>query len=239
MQKVLSHQQIGAFNHDEFVEDLIRRFVALTQAELPDPLPVTDVGGGWGYFAKRLRHLAGRSVRAVDMDPVSVEACRTAGIEASLGDALAPEPRGDEGFVTFNLILHHLVGASEGITADLQRRALIAWRPHVQAVFVNEYIDESWVGNASGRIIYAVTSSQLLSCLGHMVARWVPSLRANTFGVGVRFRAHEEWVRLFADAGFRVTGRLKGPEEPVSLPRRLLLIRSIRRDSFLLSPRAA
>ena len=32
----------------------------------------------------------------------------------------------------------------------------------------------------------------------------VPSLKANTFGVGVRFRAHGEWLRVFESAGYDV-----------------------------------
>ena len=201
MQKVLSNEQIEAFYHDEFVEDQARHFMALSVHVLPDTMPVTDIGGGCGYFARRLAHLTGRRVRVIDMDPVSIEICRSAGIEADCGDALAPKISGDLGIVSFNLMLHHLVGSSEQITRDLQRRALSVWRPHVRAVFVNEYIYESWLGNFSGWLIYQVTSSRFLSQIGRAVATLVPSLRANTFGVGVRFRAHEEWVQLFASAG--------------------------------------
>jgi hypothetical protein len=62
----------------------------------------------------------------------------------------------------------------------------------------------------------------------------MPSLKANTFGVGVRFRSGNEWTKIFDNSGFVVEAELKGEEEFISLPRRLLLIKSIRRDSFLL-----
>jgi len=45
-----------------------------------------------------------------------------------------------------------------------------------------------------------------------------------------------EWCKLFESLGFKVVGTKIGEEEFVSLPRRLLLIKNIRRDSFLLKP---
>ena len=68
------------------------------------------------------------------------------------------------------------------------------------------------------------------------IAKLSPSLKANTFGVGVRFRSHKEWCKLFESLGFKVVGTKIGEEEFVSLPRRLLLIKNCRRDSFLLEP---
>jgi hypothetical protein len=56
----------------------------------------------------------------------------------------------------------------------------------------------------------------------------------NTFGVGVRFRSHDEWLEIFTALGLEVLGTVRGAEEVVSLPRRMLLIKSCRRDSFLL-----
>jgi hypothetical protein len=138
----------------------------------------------------------------------------------------------------FNLILHHLVGDSEAATRALQRRALERWRGQARFVFVNEYIYESFVGQLSGWLIYQITSSRVLSWLGRQVARLVPAFRANTFGVGVRFRAHDEWKRVFAEAGYDIAGEITGADEHVSPPLRLLLIRTIRRDSFLLHPRS-
>ena len=75
-----------------------------------------------------------------------------------------------------------------------------------------------------------------MSGLGRFVAKWSSSLKANTFGVGVRFRSHKELCKLFEALGFKVVGTKIGEEEFVSLPRRLLLIKNIRRDSFLLKP---
>lgn len=233
-QKELSPDQISAFYHSEFVEDQVRDFAALVSPSLPDKGIVADIGGGCGYFALRLARDIGVTARVIDTDPVSVDVCRNAGLLAEQGDALCPVVHGDERAASFNLVLHHLVASSEGETRRLQMQALTAWRSSCECLFVNEYIYESFFRNFSGWLIYHITASSLLSSLGRMAARLVPSFRANTFGVGVRFRSHAEWVELFLEAGYRVSAVRTGAPEKVAIPLRLLLIRSIRRDSFLL-----
>jgi hypothetical protein len=236
-QERLSREQIEAFYHDEFVEDQTRHFLQLVEMRQSAKV-VVDVGGGCGFFARRLSERTGRRVRVIDFDAGSIEACRRAGVEAVQGDALDPPVMGDEEIVSFNLILHHLVGSSEIATKDLQRRALARWRDHARAIFVNEYIYESYLGNLSGWLIFQITKSRILSAIGRAASAAIPSLRANTFGVGVRFRAHQEWVQEFAEAGYNVKSTAIGSEEPVAVLWRLLLIKCIRRDSFLLEPRS-
>ena len=119
----------------------------------------------------------------------------------------------------------------------MQGHALSVWHSTVDAIFVNEYIYESYViNNFSGWLIYQITSNSVLSSLGRFIAKWCPSLKANTFGVGVRFRLHKEWCKMFESLGFKVVDTKIGEEEYVSLPRRLLLIKNCRRDSFFLKP---
>jgi hypothetical protein len=173
-------------------------------------------------------------LKVIDMDMASVDACRKLGVEAVLGDALSPVIHGDEQVVCFNLILHHLIGVSEKITLNLQRKAIVNWHAPSRLVFVNEYIYESYISNFSGWLIFQITKSKFLSWIGKRISTVIPSFKANTFGVGVRFRSHEEWKNLFASAGFEVKSSVKGHEERVSPPLRLLLIKNIRRDSFLL-----
>lgn len=233
-QQTLSPEQIEAFYHDQFVDDQIRDFEALRDAG--ELTRVVDIGGGVGHFARSLAERTRIATRVIDMDPVSVQRCRTSGVEAMEGDAIAPEMMGDESVACFNLILHHLVGKDEKTTRALQVQALRAWLGQVRYVFVNEYIYQSFVSNMSGKLIYLITSSKTLSAIGKGVARVVPSLRANTFGIGVRFRAHEEWRTLFAEAGYKVTATRLGANETISLPLRALLIKHIRRDSFRLEP---
>ncbi|MEY4241849.1 MAG: hypothetical protein RJA14_1545 [Pseudomonadota bacterium] len=170
------------------------------------------------------------------MDPGSVESSRALGVEAVIGDALAPQFKGDEQVACFNLILHHLVGTDEGKTRALQVKALGNWRAQADTVFVNEYIYESFVGSVSGRIIYEITVSPILSFIGRQAARVVPALKANTFGVGVRCRSHDEWLKLFEEAGWRATPVRIGKPEPIARPLRWMLTKAIRRDRFRLEP---
>ncbi len=237
MQKILSAEQVEAFYHDEFVDDQVRHFVSMFGAEAGHKR-VVDMGGGCGFFAKQLASQTDYQVKVIDMDPASVDACHAAGIDAEQGDAIRPKMTGMEDIVCFNLILHHLIGDSDDDTLALQTKALAAWLPHVRSVFVNEYIYESYCGNLSGWLIFSITKSAALSWIGKLVAVVVPSLKANTFGVGVRFRASQEWRSVFEAAGYSVKSVITGKNEPVSLPRRVLLIKHIRRDSFVLEPKA-
>jgi hypothetical protein len=230
----LSAEQIAAFYHKEFVDDQVRDFTTLVKPLLPGRDVVVDVGGGCGHFAVQVSNDCNIGARVLDADEVSVKACRAAGIGAIKGDALNPPIQGDETIISFNLILHHLVASNEAMTRGLQTKALTAWLSADRRIFVNEYIYESYLGTVSGWLIYQITSSALLSLIGRAVARVVPAFKANTFGVGVRFRAHHEWILLFRQAGYQLRGVRVGKAEKVAWPLRLLLIKEIRRDSFLL-----
>ena len=177
-------------------------------------------------------------VRVLDSDIRSIDLCKKKGIDAIHDDALNPTIVGDESVVCFNLILHHLIGASEQETRRLQEHALSIWRSTAKMIFVNEYIYESYIfRNFSGWLIFKITSSIILSKIGDFIAKFAPSLKANTFGVGVRFRSHAEWREIFSSLGFDIVGTLIGQQEDVSLLRRCLLIKNCRRDSFLLKPK--
>ena len=239
MQVVLSRESIQEFYHDAFVNDQVKSFDALITKGLQPAAGVADSGGGCGYFAKAIVALCAVHVRVLDTDSESVRICRENGIEAELSDALRIRVKGDEAAVCFNLILHHLVGKSEADTWAMQTQALRAWCVQKPIIFVNEYIYESWlVPGISGRLIWMVTSNSALSLIGRWVANVFPSLKANTFGVGVRFRSSGEWVKLFSAAGIDVVGYQQGSDEAVSMARRLLLIKQCRRDSYALQFRA-
>ena len=196
MQKTLSSEQVEAFYHDEFVSDQVRHFVLLL-GDKANYNNVVDMGGGCGFFAKHLADLTGYKTRVVDMDPASVAACRAVGLDATLGDAIHPQITGQDDIACFNLILHHLVADTDRHTLALQKKALGVWQQNARAVFVNEYIYESYFGNTSGWLIFQITKSKFLSAIGKLISKVVPSLKANTFGVGVRFRAHNEWRQVF------------------------------------------
>jgi len=232
-QNKLSIEQIEAFYHGDFVVDQVKHFT-----ESFDPQykfsRVVDVGGGYGYFAHQLKNTKKYTVTVIDTDPASIAACKASGISASFGNALSPEITGKEDIVCFNLILHHLVGNTEEITLDLQKKALSVWHTKAKAVFVNEYIYESYIGNLAGWLIYQITKNHFLSAIARAVSKFIPSLQANTLGVGVRFRGHQEWINIFEAVGYNVKLSIYGQEEVVSFARRFLLIKNIRRDSFIL-----
>lgn len=235
MQKKLTADQVSAFYHDEFVSQQIDHFEKIALPSLVENKFVVDVGGGCGFFSSALEENFKVKTRVIDTDLVSLEAANKRGVEAIFGDALQPEKKNDECIVCFNLILHHLVGSSEKETLDFQMRALTAWKNESVKIFVNEYIYESWIKNFSGWLIYQITKNKFLSAIGNFISKFVPSLRANTFGVGVRFRSNSEWIDIFKNAGFIVEKEIKGDNEFISLPRKILLIKEIRRDSFLLT----
>lgn len=236
-QRALDSERIAEFYHDNFVSDQVRDFEALVLRDGGVGGVVADVGGGCGYFSQAIARRFAIPVRVLDSDPKSVSEARRKGLAASEFDALAPAFAGDEGVVCFNLILHHLVGNSLAATRAMQRLALANWRERDVKIFVNEYIYDSPIARgASAWLIAVITSSRTLSAVARQVGRVIPSLRANTLGVGVRFRDAADWQRLFREAGYQVLGHRRGEEEPVSLPRRLMGILSMRRDSFLLAP---
>lgn len=233
MQKTLNAEQVSAFYHDTFVQQQVEHFIKIALPGIEVGKVVVDIGGGCGYFASAVKKLDIQT-RVIDMDVVSVETAQKLGLDAMIGNALHPPKKGDEGVVCFNLILHHLVANSEAETLELQARAISVWQKDNVKVFINEYIYESWVEDFSGWVIYQITKNKLLSAIGNAVSKVIPSLKANTFGVGVRFRSNREWIKIFEKSGFIVKNNLKGQPEFVSLPRRMLLIKEIRRDSFVL-----
>lgn len=242
LQKILSESQLEAFYHSDFVGDQIENFGRLLDLKegnsSPNETLLVDMGGGVGFFAQAIREKYGLNVRVVDLDARSVALCKGRGVDAVLGDVLNYPISGKEAIVSFNLILHHLVGPNLKLTRELQLSALKRWANINVKVFINEYIYESFVPSFSGVLIFLVTSSNFLSKLANFVSKFVPALKANTFGVGVRFRSKAEWIRLFRDAGFDLVGAIDGKEERVDWPLRMLLIRSIRRSSFLLISRS-
>ena len=233
-QRPLDVDQVARFYHDQFVAEQVEHFERVALPSIDISRTVVDIGGGCGYFAGALQRTIGLYTRVLDSDPTSISRALEDGVDAVLCDALSPVKSNDEGVICFNLILHHLVGKTEEETLALQKRAMTVWRNRDIKIFVNEYIYESFFGDISGWLIYQITKSTFLSEAGRAISRVFPSLRANTFGVGVRFRSNKEWRRIFNECGFSLHKEVRGASERVSLPRRFLVIKQIRRDSFLL-----
>jgi hypothetical protein len=150
----LSPGQIEAF-YDYYGNDTQSvDFLRLVPKSLLTPNDViVDIGGGCGFFASNLQKMIDAKVRVLDMDPVSVQASNSKGLEAFVDDALNPTALGDETVIVFNLILHHLIGVDEKSTLMLQGRALNFWLGNAKMIFVNEYIYDSHFRNISGHLV--------------------------------------------------------------------------------------
>ncbi len=93
------------------------------------------------------------------------------------------------------------------------------------------------VPDSSALLIFQITSSRCISEALRFVGKIIPSLRANTAGIGVRFRPARGWADLASSLGLDLIGTCKGGPEGHSLLRRaLLLIREVRRHSLALRP---
>lgn len=237
-QKILTKERIEPFRTNKFALQQVNDFIGLIEKEdIQDYSLVVDVGGGIGAFAYQLVINHPFRVKVVDSDETSISLCKSRSqpnIEAMIGDALNPPVNGNEKIICFNLILHHLVGPSEENTRLLQKKALTAWLGSGRLVFVNEYVYESYWKDLSGRLIYEITSNRFLSRIASVFAAYIPSLKANTFGTGVRFRSQSEWIELFTECGYQLKGMVQGQDELISTPRKLLFLRTKRLDSFLL-----
>ena len=237
MQKKLKEKQIESFYKYWGDETQCNHFLyLLPKSTLGTDNVIVDIGGGVGFFADSVRKLIDAEIRVLDADPIAIKTCLDKGINAYLDNALKPTYHGDEDVVCFNLILHHLIGDDECSTLNLQIQAIKVWSDHCKFIFVNEYSYDSYIKNLSGRLIYLITSNKLLSIIASFISRFVPSLRANTFGVGVRFRGGDEWVKLFEQSGFRVISKVKGEQKDIPFPRRLLFVKNFSQDSWLLEP---
>lgn len=238
MQRILRPDQLEAFYHSEFVRDQVKDFLVLLEKSglrLSNDEMLVDIGGGVGYFASSLAAESGLRVKVLEMDQLSIEQCRTNGISADLGDATSYSPRALEKVACMNLLLHHLIGASARSTLELQSKAISNWHGANKFVFVNEYIYESYVPGFSSWLIYQITSSKILSFIAKLISLLIPAFKANTFGVGVRFRSDAGWKEIFRKLNFKVVGETVGEEEKVATPLRLLLIKSIKRNSYLIT----
>jgi len=236
MQIKLDKNQLLAFHHDDFVEDQINDFMEFTRAHtdlnISDLNSILDIGGGIGNFANALKKKISASVCVLETDLNSIKVCKARGLDAKFGDATNYFPAEYEKIACFNLVLHHLVAANLSDTYHLQKNTLENWRIKDKVVFVNEYIYESFIPGFSGWIIYVITSSKFLSMLCRSIAKYIPVFRANTFGVGVRFRSNKEWIHLFNKAGFDKIFCIQGRDEHISFALRILFIKNIRRNSY-------
>ena len=232
----LSPEQVSEFFHDEFVQDQTRHFTMLVQ----DFNRLSDLGGGVGHFAKAISEIYHKPVQVIDLDNESLRLAKENGLEVFYDDIIQTRHADKSDIVSLNLVLHHLVGGSQKKTDSLQVAALsnqANGKMEESKLFINEYVYESYISDEfASWAIFSITSSSFLSTVARQIGRFVPSLKANTLGVGVRFHSLRGWIQLFERAGWKVERHIEGQPEMISVPRRLsFALKSCRRDSFILS----
>jgi ubiquinone/menaquinone biosynthesis C-methylase UbiE len=114
-------------------QELILRYLA------GDKLEILDVGGGPGIYAKWLAEL-GHDVRLVDPVPLHVEQARSAGVNASEGDARALDQPSESVDVVLLLgPLYHLVDRADRLHALGEARRVLRPRGLVFAAAISRF----------------------------------------------------------------------------------------------------
>src|SRR5262245_6771404 len=127
-QRVLPQMAIDAFDTHEGTAEQLQHFKTLLGYTRESVFSLLDVGGGTGFFATAVqREFPHAAITILDLDESSVRKGRESGLNALQGSILDPpdEIRAKKfDVVSFNLMLHHIIGDDEPSTYDLQRRAL-------------------------------------------------------------------------------------------------------------------
>jgi SAM-dependent methyltransferase len=233
-QRILSEAQLSEFYIETFVSDQLDHYGKLIGRSDREQ-KVIDIGGGAGYLAAALHENFAVASTVWDIDPRAIRLARLRGVAAEHKDILLGTDFQSADVVLFNLVLHHLVMSSNRDTLDAQRRALTNSLECSDTVLVHEYVYQSFVWEGlSAYIIWVLTSSRILARALSFIGRLIPSLNANTVGIGVRFHSKKGWCNQFEQAGFELVRAIDCEDELVSPARRLLFIKRLHRTTFLL-----
>lgn len=242
-QRVLPKSAIDEFDTPEGVAEQIQHFKNLLGIDPSVVFSILDVGGGTGFFVSALKSEF-RNVDAtiLDLDQASVTKSVRKGLNSIHGSIVAP-PRDlmSRRFdvISFNLVLHHIIAETDSSTVALQQQALRQARVLLKdggRIFVHEICFEGrFFADLSGLLIYRITSSHHLEKVLRFTGTIFSALKANTVGVGVRFRPLIGWEEIARSVGLEALNTCEGGPEGHSLLRKaLLLIKEVRRRSLLL-----
>jgi SAM-dependent methyltransferase len=244
-QRILPQSAIDAFDTPEGVAEQVQHFKSLLGFNSHSVFSMLDVGGGTGFFANAIKtEFPHAEITILDLDEQSVMKGTKLGLNAIHGSIIDP-PAAIRSrkfdVISLNLMLHHIIGDDDWSTLALQRCALtrvcelLANQGHI---FLHEICYEGRLfRDSSARLIYQVTASRCLGKALKLVGKAMPALSANTAGVGVRFRSMHGWSVLANSLKLKVVSVCQSePEGHSWLRRTLLLIREVRRQSYLLRP---
>jgi hypothetical protein len=213
--KTLDDSQLEDFDIayvDDVKWEVIRRCI---DRDFPQgDFHLLDLGGGNGRFADLvLSNYPGARATVLDNARTLLarnsEHPRKTLLYASAAelDEVDVEP---PDLITINWVLHHLVSDSHARSVRNMMDTLgacvraLTGRGRI-SVFEDLY-DGILLDGLPSRLIFLLTSSRALSGL-------VGRMGANTAGVGVCFRSHRQWKRLFMNAGLELleATRVPGP----------------------------
>jgi SAM-dependent methyltransferase len=243
-QRVLPQMAIDAFDTPEGTAEQLQHFKTMLGYTHESVFSLLDVGGGTGFFASAVQNeFPHAAITILDLDESSVRKGIASGLNALHGSIINPptEIRGKTfDVVSFNLMLHHIIGDDEPSTYELQRRALeqgLKLMSNEGKMFVHEICYEGrLLRDLSARLIYGITSSRFIGAAIRVMGKAIAALSANTAGIGVRFRPSHAWMTLASKAGLSLVSGCKGEPEQHSWMRTLfLLIREVRRHSWVMS----
>lgn len=204
-----------------------------------DPPAILDVGGGNGRFLDNLLAAFPSSTGyLLDISPALLARNspneRKRLVEGSISDlpTLFPEQRFD--VITFNWVLHHLVGPGWERSANNARLALDAaarlLSPGGVIVVAELMFNDIFGGDLPSHIIYAITSAKNPRFVG-LARRYF-----NTAGVGVCFHSQPAWECLFEQVGLKVEQKFFASPRHWRLPFLFLALKSQQDGHYFLSP---
>ena len=205
-----------------------------------DDATVLDVGGGNGRFLDAVLtnfpNCVGVLVDNSDyMLSKNISHVRKRLVHASALDVDGSIAAGSCNVITFNVILHHLVGRTYQSAMDSVVKALTnaarLLAPGGRIVVYEQVYDGLVPGVEPGAIIFAVTRIRIPAFV--RVAR---RFGANTAGVGVYFRSRNSWMRVFRAAGLQlVEQRPVYQDSPPAFRKACFLIRQVGTHIFVLA----
>ena len=230
-QRILRRDALDVFHGEGQFALQIEHFKECYNYDRDSNFTLLDVGGGVGYFVLALQQeFPNMRATILDLDESAISKAKSNGLDAVVGSVLKPPPSihlQKFDIVCFNEVLHHIIAASDRNTCKLQQLALLRAKglaSQAGSIFINELCYEGKVfSDSSSAIIFHLLTNPLLSKIVASISAFVPSLKANTVGVGIRFRPYGGWVRLIESAGFQLSKKCEGAVEKPSFAKRLLL----------------
>ena len=228
-QRILKRKALDAFDTNEGVAEQIAHFKLCYEYNRDSKFTLLDIGGGGGYFISALqREYPNMRATILDLDNLAIEKAASNGLNGIVGSVLNPPSQlTSQKFdvICFNLVLHHIIATKDSDTRKLQSLALFNARAISSvggSIFIHEICYEGrFFSGSSSAIIFHILTNALLSKMTLFISKYVPSLKANTLGVGVRYRAYDAWVKLIKLSGYNIAQECKSGKEGHSFVRRV------------------